>query len=188
MSIAITEDHSALAQTASDFLAEHEARGARPGAARSPSPNRCPRFWGDLARLGWLGLHMPEEHGGSGFGLAELVVVVEELGRAVAPGPFVPTVIASAVIAAAGSSELQDRYLPGLVDGTTARRRRAAVASVSVEGGAASGSAGVVLGGGLADLLVVAAGDDVVVVEVAGGRGEVDGPRQPRSDRGERRG
>jgi alkylation response protein AidB-like acyl-CoA dehydrogenase len=47
------------------------------------------------------GLHLPEEHGGSGYGLPELVVVVEELGRAIAPGPFVPTVIASAVVAAA---------------------------------------------------------------------------------------
>ena len=49
-------------------------------------------------KLGWLGLHLPEEHGGSGYGLEELVVVVEELGRAVAPGPFVPTVIASATL------------------------------------------------------------------------------------------
>ena len=49
-------------------------------------------------KLGWLGLHLPEEHGGSGFGLEELVVVIEELGRAVAPGPFVPTVIASATL------------------------------------------------------------------------------------------
>ncbi len=49
-------------------------------------------------QLGWLGLHLPEEHGGSGYGLEELVVVVEELGRAVTPGPFVPTVIVSATL------------------------------------------------------------------------------------------
>ncbi|MFN8027835.1 MAG: acyl-CoA dehydrogenase family protein [Acidimicrobiia bacterium] len=48
--------------------------------------------------LGWLGLHLPEAHGGSGFGLEELVVVVEQLGREVTPGPFVPTVVASALV------------------------------------------------------------------------------------------
>ena len=69
-----------------------------------PRTRRRPRFWQDLVELGWLGLHVDEEHGGSGFGLPELVVVIEELGRAVAPGPFVPTVIASAVIAKDGTA------------------------------------------------------------------------------------
>src|SRR5216683_5010301 len=118
----------------------------------------------DLAALGWLGLHLPGHHGGSGYGMPELVVVVEEMGAAVAPGPFVPTVIASAVIAAKGSPELQAGFLPGLADGSV----RAAVAlggDVEVEDGKASGPAGVVLGAGLADLLIVPVGDDVVIVE-----------------------
>ena len=80
-------------------------RDARAGGPRrsleARRPRNWPPFWDDLAELGWLGLHIPEEYGGSGYGLPELVVVVEELGRAVAPGPFVPTSIASAVIAAA---------------------------------------------------------------------------------------
>ena len=76
--------------------------------------------------------------------------MVEELGRAVAPGPFVPTVIASAVLAAAGDDAAQAALLPGLADGSTV----GAVAlggSVTVADGTASGDAGVVLGGGLAD-------------------------------------
>ncbi len=117
MSIAITEDHRALGQTASDFLAKHDARGAARALLESESET-LPPFWGDMAELGWLGLHLPEDSGGSGFGLPELVVVVEELGRAVTPGPFVPTVIASAVIEAAGSDELKKRLLPGLADGS----------------------------------------------------------------------
>ncbi len=117
MSIAITEDHRALGQTASDFLAKHDARGAA-RALLEAETEALPPFWGDMAKLGWLGLHLPEEHGGSGFGLPELVVVVEELGRAVAPGPFVPTVIASAVIDSVGGDELQRRLLPGLADGS----------------------------------------------------------------------
>src|SRR3954468_16640692 len=92
MSIAITDDHRALADTAADFLLKHDARGAA-RALLEAETEPIPAFWDDLRKLGWLGLHVPEEHGGSGFGLPELVVVIEELGRAVAPGPFVPTVI-----------------------------------------------------------------------------------------------
>ena len=87
MSIAISEDHRALADTASDFLRRKDARaGAR--ALLTAGSESLPSWWGDLAELGWLGLHLPEAHGGSGYSLEELVVVVEELGRAVAPGPF----------------------------------------------------------------------------------------------------
>src|SRR5215468_8747343 len=85
MSIAITDEHRALAKT-----------GAR-AAARvqlEAETDSLPAFWRELAELGWLGLHVPEEHGGSGFGLPELVIVAEEMGRAVAPGPFVSTVTA----------------------------------------------------------------------------------------------
>ena len=109
-----------------------------PGPCSRPRPKAVPPFWGDLAALGWLGLHLPEARGGSGFGLPELVVVVEELGRAVAPGPFVPTVIASAVIDAAGSEALAGRLLPGLADG-------------SVLGGVAVSSDVTVRAGGLRD-------------------------------------
>ena len=62
---------------------------------------------------------MPEELGGSGYGLEETVVVAEELGRALAPGAFVPTLIASAVLVAAGTDDVKARLLPGLADGST---------------------------------------------------------------------
>src|SRR5690349_15588442 len=100
MSIAITDDHRALADTASEMLLKRDARGAA-RALLEAETEALPDLWRDIVELGWLGLHIPEAHGGSGYGLPELVVVVEELGRAVAPGPFTPTVIASAVIAAA---------------------------------------------------------------------------------------
>ena len=169
MSLAITDDHRALAQTVSEFLA---ARGAR-GAARNlleAKTDGLPDFWGEIGKLGWLGLHLPEEHGGSGFGLPELVIVVEQFGRAVAPGPFVPTVIASAVIAAAGPPDLQARLLPGLASGS-------AVGAVALrgdladggDGGDASGSAGIAASGHVADVLLVAQGEDVLVLETANG-------------------
>jgi len=167
MSIAITDDHRALADTASDFLLKRDARGAARELLEVQTEAR-PSFWDDLCSLGWLGLHIPEEYGGSGFGIPELIVVVEELGRAIAPGPFVPTAIASSVIVSAGTPDLKARLLPGLASGSTA----GAVAlggDVTVGDGKASGSAGVVLGGGLADLLLVPVGDDVAVIERAGG-------------------
>src|SRR5262245_25160059 len=144
MSIAITEDHTALAGTVADFLAKHGARAAARDLLDAPEET-LPEFWKELCALGWPGLHLPEDLGGSGYGLEELVVVVEELGRAIAPGPFVPTVIASAVIAAAGPAELRERLLPGLAAGTTL----GAVAlggDAEVRGGAVHGAAGVVLG------------------------------------------
>ena len=118
MSIAITDDHRALAGTVSDFLVKHQARAAaRALLEADDEPNAS--FYADAADLGWLGLHVPEELGGSGFGLEEVVVVVEELGRALAPGAFVPTLIASAVLVAAGTDDVQARLLPGLADGST---------------------------------------------------------------------
>jgi alkylation response protein AidB-like acyl-CoA dehydrogenase len=174
MSIAITDDHRALADTASDFLTKQGARAAARALLEAPEEG-LPPFWDDLRSVGWLGLHIPEEHGGSGYGLPELVVVVEELGRAVAPGPFVPTVMASAVLAAAAPAEVQAHWLPGLADGSTA----GAVAlggEVELRDGRAHGSAGVVLGGGLADVLLVPVGDDVAVVDVARGGVSVSVP------------
>jgi 3-oxochol-4-en-24-oyl-CoA dehydrogenase len=167
MSIAITDDHRTLAQTVSDFL---RARGAREAtrALLDAETEQLPAFWPELGELGWLGLHIPEEHGGSGFGLPELVVVVEEFGRAVAPGPFVPSVIASAVLAAAAPPDLAARLLPGLASGSAV----GAVAlggDVTVRDGTAHGPAGVVIGGPLADVLIVAAGEDVLVIDVAEG-------------------
>ncbi|MGH9006588.1 MAG: acyl-CoA dehydrogenase [Acidimicrobiales bacterium] len=181
MPIAITDDHVTLAKTASEFLSRHDARGLARALLEAETEER-PKFWGELSNLGWLGLHLPEEHGGSGYGMPELVVVVEELGRAVAPGPFVPTVVASAVIAAAGDAATQARLLPGLADGSVTGAAGFGGA-LTVAGGRASGSAGAVIGGGLADVFVLAAGDDVVVVERDGGGIEVETPKNLDSTR-----
>lgn len=166
MSIAITEDHRTLADTVADFLARHDARGAARALLEAPDEG-LPPWWGDLAALGWLGLHVPEAHGGSGYGLEELVVVVEQLGRAMAPGPFVPTVIAAAVLASTGGL-VADELLPGLADGSVTAGIGLG-GTVTVTGGTASGDAGNVLGGGLADVVLVPAGDGVVVVRAGEG-------------------
>src|SRR3984957_3327849 len=180
MSIAITEEHRALAQTVSDFLAKHQSRAAA-RALLEAEAEPLPAFWPELARLGLLGLHIPAAHGGSGFGLSETLVVAEQMGRQLAPGPFVPTVIASAVLAGRALSggmlagAVAERLLPGLAGGSV-------VGAVALGGDAAyadgtvSGNAGVVISGQLADVLLVPVGDDVAVVERAAGGVTVVGP------------
>ena len=122
MGIALTDDHRELAEVARAFLTSQKARAAARSLLEAPEEARPP-FWQGMVELGWLGLHIEEEHGGSGYGLPELVVVVEELGRAVAPGPFVPTVIASSVIAKEGTADQKARLLPGLMEAELSPRQ-----------------------------------------------------------------
>ncbi len=162
MSIAITEEHRALAETASDFLTKHDALGASRQLLEADE-DTLPAFWSDLGALGWLGLHIPEAHGGSGYGLEELAIVVEELGRVVAPGPFVPTTIASAVLAESGTDELRAAHLAGLADGSVVGTL-ALRGELTRSGDSLTGTA-VALSAALADVILVVVGDDVCVLE-----------------------
>jgi alkylation response protein AidB-like acyl-CoA dehydrogenase len=174
MSIAITEEHRALAQTVAGLLTKHQSRAAARSLLGADADAR-PAFWAELSGLGLLGLHISEECGGSGFGLSETLVVAEQMGRYIAPGPFVPTVITSAVLAVAGPDDLQKRLLPALADGSMI----GAVAlggQVTYADGAATGKAGVVISGHLADVLLVPAGDDVLVIEKSAGGVQAEVP------------
>ncbi len=97
MGIAVTEEHVALEEAVRRF-ARDRCPAAVARAALDAEAEALPPFWDELAGLGWLGLHLPERVGGSGYGLAEVAVVVEQLGRVVAPGPYLPTVLAAAAI------------------------------------------------------------------------------------------
>ncbi|WP_018653378.1 acyl-CoA dehydrogenase [Actinomadura flavalba] len=107
MGIGLTEEHAALAASVRGFTARHCGRDV----VRAATGERPP-FWADLAAQGLLGLHLPEDAGGQGFGLLDQAVAVEEFGRALVPGPVVPTIVAAAVLHAAGTPD------PGLADGT----------------------------------------------------------------------
>jgi 3-oxochol-4-en-24-oyl-CoA dehydrogenase len=163
MAIAITDDHHELERVARSFLDRRGAHRAARALLEAPDEG-LPPFWDDLVGLGWLGLHLPEEHGGSGCGLPELAIVLEELGRVVAPGPFLPTVCASAIAALTGDDDQRRRLIPGLASG----ERLAAVGldrSLRRDaGGRIVGDPGGVVGAGLAHDLLLIAGDDVVVV------------------------
>jgi len=77
-------------------------------------------LWAELAAANLLGLCLPERDGGSGYGIMEAVVVLEELGRVVAPVPFLETVVlAGMTVADLGTDEQRDRWLPGVVDGSS---------------------------------------------------------------------
>ncbi len=161
MPIALTDDHRALADVARSLLVDRDVAVAARDSLEG-DPGR-PAFWADMCALGWPGLHLPEEHGGQGFGLLELAIVTEALGAVVAPGPFLPTVLASAVIAEIGTTAQRAAWLPGLADGSVT----AAVglgAAVRREAGTISGEAGAILGATAADRLLVALGDDLVMV------------------------
>jgi 3-oxochol-4-en-24-oyl-CoA dehydrogenase len=174
MSIAISEEHRALAESVAGFLTDHQSRAAARALLTAESEG-LPGFWPELASLGLLGLHVPEDLGGSGFGLAETLVVAEQMGRQLAPGPFVPTVIASAVLAVAGPDDLRKKLLPGLADGSVIGAA-ALGGEVTVTDGNASGKAGVVLSGHLADVLLVPSGDDVLVIEKSAGGYQAEVP------------
>jgi alkylation response protein AidB-like acyl-CoA dehydrogenase len=76
-------------------------------------------LWKQMVDLGWPALTIAEEHGGLGLGAVELAVVVEELGRVVAPGPFIPTVSQLVpVVRETGSAEQQARLLSAIAEGS----------------------------------------------------------------------
>src|SRR3954470_24887603 len=97
MAIGLTEEHDALADAVRGW-AERNAPVSVVRATLDADEETRPAFWPGLADQGLLGLHVPEEYGGQGAGLLELAVALEELGRAVVPGPFLPSVLASAAL------------------------------------------------------------------------------------------
>ncbi len=74
--------------------------------------------WKKMAALGWTGLIVPEAHGGAGLGMVDMIVVLEEMGRVVMPGPFfASTILGGVALDLGGSAEQKQRYLPSLASG-----------------------------------------------------------------------
>lgn len=117
MPIAVTDEHEELRRSTRRWLDVH-CPPAVPRSALEAPAEELPSVWKELAAQGWLGLHLPEPHGGQGFGLSELVVVLDELGYSACPGPLLGTLVASAVIARWGNDEARAALLPRLADGT----------------------------------------------------------------------
>ena len=162
--LAITEEHNDLAEAAVGQLSRLNSRAAARATLEEGSAHPAD-IWSAAAEQGWTGLAIAEEHGGSGFGLAELAVVLEAQGRELCPGPFLPTVAAALVIDRCATDSLRAQILPGLADGSTVG---ALALSGNVTVGAdlvVTGESPVVLGAPDAVVLVIAAGEDVVVID-----------------------
>jgi alkylation response protein AidB-like acyl-CoA dehydrogenase len=76
-----------------------------------------PQLWKELAQLGWLGLVIPEAHGGAGLGLTHLAVLLEEAGRQLLPSPLLPVTLAALAMVRGGSPAQQQRILPRMAAG-----------------------------------------------------------------------
>ncbi|HEX3525226.1 MAG TPA: acyl-CoA dehydrogenase [Stellaceae bacterium] len=118
MDIGFTEEQEMLRDSARRFFESEcttqfvRQRMAEPAAVTD-------EFWQKLAEQGWFGIVYPEEEGGSGLGLVDLVLLTEEMGRAVMPGPFLSTVLlGGAAIAEAGAPAQRRQWLPQIVDGS----------------------------------------------------------------------
>jgi alkylation response protein AidB-like acyl-CoA dehydrogenase len=92
MDISLSEEQELLQQSARAFL-QQECPIRLVRAMEEDDRGYDPSLWKQMADLGWLGLVFPEAYGGSGFTMLEMVVLLEEFGRALVPGPFIPTVI-----------------------------------------------------------------------------------------------
>ena len=119
MALVLTEDQELLAQTARDFVRTNSPlsrlRALRDG---QDSVGFSPDLWQEMAQLGWAGILIPEEYGGAGLGLADLAVVLEAVGRNLAPEPFLSTVLLGGqLLADAGSPEQKQAWLSGVATG-----------------------------------------------------------------------
>ncbi|MDV3124625.1 acyl-CoA dehydrogenase [Mycobacterium sp. 21AC1] len=173
MALAITEDHRALAEVAAAMVA---GRGGVAGARRIllDSETIGGRWWTDdglwkeIVSTGWLGLHVEEQFGGQGYGLPELTIVLEQLGRAAIGGPFLPTVAVSAVIAEIGTDEQRKRWLPQLVSGDVVAGIGTSSAA-TVADSQVSATAVATLAESAADVFLLPVGDDLVLVRAGDG-------------------
>lgn len=117
MDLSLTEEQEMLKKMARDFL-DREAPKSYVRAMEEDERGFTPETWEKIAGLGWLGLALPEKYGGSGGGFLDLCVLLEEMGRALLPGPFFSTVLLGAcTLLEAGSEEQKKEILPRVARG-----------------------------------------------------------------------
>lgn len=117
MDIGFSEEQELLRDTARKFLdAACPAKFVRERMATAEAVT--PEFWSRIAEQGWLGINFAEDDGGAGLGVTDLVVLMEEMGRAVMPGPYFATaLLGGAAIREAGSPAQRQEYLPAIAEG-----------------------------------------------------------------------
>jgi len=116
MDFSFTPDQTLLKNSARAFLDEH----CKPATVRllwDDPRGESQAMWKEMAQLGWLGLSLPEAHGGSELGMVETALLLEELGRAAYPGPYWPTMLVASAIAEAGTDAQKKRWLGAIAAG-----------------------------------------------------------------------
>jgi alkylation response protein AidB-like acyl-CoA dehydrogenase len=116
----LSDEQTAFQQTTRKFLAA-ECPLTTVRDLESDPVGFDPTYWSRGAALGWTSLLVPEADGGgclTGHGLLDLVLVAEEMGRLVSPGPLVPVSVVASAVARGGSPEQRAAVLPGLLDGS----------------------------------------------------------------------
>ena len=117
MDFGFSEEQEMLRQSARDFLTKESPMTY---VRRMMEDDRgfSDDQWQKMAELGWMGLILPEQYGGSGLDFVDMIVVLEEMGRVVLPGPFFSTVILGGVALVEGGSDAQKKdLLPKLAAG-----------------------------------------------------------------------
>ena len=117
MNLLITDQQKMLKKTARDFLSQRCPKDYV-RQMENDEKGYCPKLWQNMADLGWMGLIFPEEHGGSALGFIDLVLLLEEMGRACLPGPFFSTVVLGGLtILNLGSEGQKQELLPQIANG-----------------------------------------------------------------------
>jgi alkylation response protein AidB-like acyl-CoA dehydrogenase len=115
MNFDFTDDQRSIKSTAKEFLAARYKADKLRELAEAGEYD--PAIWDEMRELGWAGIFVDEEYEGQGLGTVELTILMEELGYALAPSPFLSNAAAGLVIQHAGSDEQKRRWLPGIASG-----------------------------------------------------------------------
>jgi alkylation response protein AidB-like acyl-CoA dehydrogenase len=115
----LSEEEEILRRSALDFLTE-KCPKSYVREMEKDEKGYSPELWKEIADLGWTGLIFPEEYGGGGMDFVSLAVLLEEMGRACFPGPFLYTVVLAGLpILDLGTEEQKQAYLPDIISGKT---------------------------------------------------------------------
>jgi len=115
----LSEEEEMVRRSALDFLTE-KCPKTLVREMEKDEKGYSPELWKEIADLGWIGLVFPEKYGGGGMDFVSLAVLLEEMGRACFPGPFLYTVLLGGLpILDLGSEEQKQEYLPDIISGKT---------------------------------------------------------------------
>ena len=115
MDFGFNDEQQAIKDTAREMLSARSPPAKVREAAEARAYDEA--LWSEIRGLGWPGIAIPEELGGQGLGLLELVILCEQLGYACAASPLLSNASAGLFIQHAGSDEQRERWLPGIASG-----------------------------------------------------------------------